>query len=203
MKQRLHLYTRFERLWHWIQSALIVALIVTGLEIHSSIKLFGFESAHHIHIFCGWTLVILSILAIFWHATTGQWTQYIPQIRNLDVFIKYYLIDIFKGRPHPFVKAEDKKLNPLQRITYFALKTILLPLSIISGIIYAFPNQTKTFFNDSIATPALLHTVGSFAMICFLIIHVYMTTTGGTLFSYIKAMITGWEEVDQKRHTST
>jgi len=31
---------------------------------------------------------------------------------------------------------------------------------------------------------------------CFLF-HIYMTTTGHTLFAHIKAMITGWEEVEE------
>jgi thiosulfate reductase cytochrome b subunit len=30
----------------------------------------------------------------------------------------------------------------------------------------------------------------------FFFIHVYLTTTGHTMFAHIKAMITGWEDVD-------
>ena len=36
---------------------------------------------------------------------------------------------------------------------------------------------------------------GAFAIFQFLIIHIYMTTTGHTIFAHIRAMITGWEEV--------
>ena len=43
---------------------------------------------------------------------------------------------------------------------------------------------------------ALFHTVGAFMTLLFLIAHVYLTTTGHTPTSHIKAMITGWEEVD-------
>ena len=31
----------------------------------------------------------------------------------------------------------------------------------------------------------------------FFFIHVYLTTTGHTVFAHIKAMITGWEDVDE------
>ena len=31
----------------------------------------------------------------------------------------------------------------------------------------------------------------------FVIIHIYMTTTGHTVFTHIKAMITGWEDVGE------
>ena len=30
----------------------------------------------------------------------------------------------------------------------------------------------------------------------FLVIHVYMTTTGHSIFAHIKAMVTGWESVE-------
>ena len=37
--------------------------------------------------------------------------------------------------------------------------------------------------------------LGAFAILQFIIIHVYMTTTGHTVFAHIKAMITGWEDI--------
>jgi thiosulfate reductase cytochrome b subunit len=38
--------------------------------------------------------------------------------------------------------------------------------------------------------------VAAFMMLLFLIAHVYLTTTGHTPLAHIKAMITGWEEVE-------
>ena len=43
---------------------------------------------------------------------------------------------------------------------------------------------------------ATLHTIGAFLMLIFLIVHIYLTTTGHTPLAHIKAMITGWEEVE-------
>ncbi len=43
---------------------------------------------------------------------------------------------------------------------------------------------------------AFFHTAGAFMMLLFLIAHVYLTTAGHTPTSHIKAMITGWEEVE-------
>ena len=45
---------------------------------------------------------------------------------------------------------------------------------------------------------ALLHTAGAFMMLLFLISHVYLITTGHTVGAHLKAMITGWEEVDDE-----
>jgi hypothetical protein len=40
-----------------------------------------------------------------------------------------------------------------------------------------------------------VHLFGAFSILTFLIVHVYMTTTGHSLSAHIKAMITSWEEV--------
>ena len=42
-----------------------------------------------------------------------------------------------------------------------------------------------------------LHTIAAFAMMVFIIGHVYMTTLGATLFSHIKPMVTGYDTVDE------
>jgi thiosulfate reductase cytochrome b subunit len=47
-----------------------------------------------------------------------------------------------------------------------------------------------------LATVALLHTIGALMMLIFLIVHVYLTTTGHTPLAHIRAMINGYEEVD-------
>jgi thiosulfate reductase cytochrome b subunit len=36
---------------------------------------------------------------------------------------------------------------------------------------------------------------GGFALLVFLVVHVYMTTTGHSLTAHFRAMCSGWEEV--------
>jgi len=36
---KIYLYTRFERVWHWLQSIMVTFLIITGLEIHGTYTL--------------------------------------------------------------------------------------------------------------------------------------------------------------------
>jgi len=51
---------------------------------------------------------------------------------------------------------------------------------------------------------AALHTLLAFVLVSFMVVHVYLTTTGPTLTSQLRAMITGWEEVeDEKSEEST
>jgi thiosulfate reductase cytochrome b subunit len=42
----------------------------------------------------------------------------------------------------------------------------------------------------------VLRLSGGFAALIFMILHAYMPTTGHTLFAHIKAMFTGYEELE-------
>mgnify|MGYP003572779632 CR=1 FL=1 len=42
MAERIYIFKRFERFWHWSQAALIITMLVTGFEVHGSYTLFGF-----------------------------------------------------------------------------------------------------------------------------------------------------------------
>jgi thiosulfate reductase cytochrome b subunit len=117
--------------------------------------------------------------------------------------VRYYLKGIFRGEPHPVKKTELSKLNPLQRLTYFGLKVVVIPLQLISGLLYFFYNglTDHSFLTEGVRTVAVVHTAGSFALVVFLAVHVYLTTTGHTLTSNIKAMITGWEKLEENSST--
>ena len=43
---------------------------------------------------------------------------------------------------------------------------------------------------------AFVHTAAAFIMAAFVIIHIYMTTTGKTAFHYIRTMITGYDSIE-------
>ncbi len=194
---RIYLYTRYERFWHWLQMTLIVVLLVTGLEVHASYSLLGFENAVVIHNFTGLTWLITFAFFVFWIFTTGEWRQYIPTSRRMLDMVIYYSYGIFRGAPHPFPKRKSAKHNPLQRLVYLALAACLLPIQMATGLLYWSYNQWQelglTFI--SLKGIALLHVIGAFALLCFVLVHIYMTTTGHTLSAHIKAMITGWEDV--------
>lgn len=196
--QKLYLYSRFERLWHWLQGGLIAMLLLTGFEAHGTYALFGFQKAYTIHNWCAWTWVIGSAFAIFWLIITGEWKQYTPTTRKVAEVIRYYAVGIFRGEPHPVPKSVRAKHNPLQRLTYLSLAALLLPLQMATGLLYYYYNSWPEMGIGTwkLASVAVLHTLGGFALLVFLIVHVYMTTTGHTPWAHIKGMITGWEEVE-------
>ncbi|RPH92932.1 cytochrome B [candidate division KSB1 bacterium] len=208
--RREYIYRSFERFWHWTQAALIMFLGVTGFEIHGSIHFFGFRQAVAYHNVAAVALLILIAFAVFWHVTTGEWRQYLPTKQNLRAYVKYYITGIFRGAPHPTKKHVLSKLNPLQKIVYTGLKVLVIPVMVVSGLLYMFyrfPQQYEVVGLNigGLKTIALMHTLGAFALICFFIAHIYLITTGSTVTSNLKAMISGYEDVsdesESKRHT--
>jgi len=196
----IYLYTRYERFWHWLQMVLIFLLLVTGLEVHGLFTLFGFELAVEIHNFVGLSWLIAFAFFVFWVFTTGEWKQYIPTTKKMFAVVRYYSYGIFRGETHPVPKRKDAKHNPLQRLTYLSLAALLLPIQMASGFLYWSYNSWADWGLGglSLGVLALVHMIGAFAIFSFIIVHVYMTTTGHTIFAHTKAMITGWEEVDEK-----
>ena len=83
---------------------------------------------------------------------------------------------------------------------------------IFSGLLYMFyksfdVNNMIVALNIPLEWIAVIHTLGAFLLMAFVVVHVYMTTTGHTLTTNIKAMITGWEELedgvdDESTHTA-
>ncbi len=196
---KIYIYQIFERFWHWMQVLLISALAITGLEIHGFFELFGYRNAVSIHDISAWAFLILIIFAIFWHFTTGEWRQYKPSLKLVKEQINYYITGIFSGAEHPTNKLVYNKFNPLQRLIYLGLKILVIPVMGLSGLAYMYLNYPNQGFQlGSLDSAALIHTAGAYFLIVFVIAHVYLTTTGHKPLSAIKAMITGWEEVDEK-----
>ncbi len=192
MTRRVMIYKRFERFWHWTQMVLMVILGLTGFEIHGNYRLFGFQTAVAWHTTAAWGLIVLIAFAIFWHLTTGEWKHYLPSGERISVMVRYYTHGIFKNEPHPYKKNELSKLNPLQRLTYLGFKLVMAPIMVTSGLLMLYDERLGVSF----AASAWWHTLGAFLLLSFFIVHVYMTTTGETVFSNLKAMIVGWEEVE-------
>lgn len=203
MKQKVYIYRAFERFWHWTQAILIFFLAFSGFEIHGSFNFFGYQNAVKYHNIAAYAFIVLIIFAIFWHFATGEWKQYLPTTKNMKAQIFYYLFGIFSNSSHPTKKTVLSKLNPLQKLVYFGLKILVIPVMVISGLLYMFyryPQQgiMEGLNINSIEVIALFHTAGAFLLIGFLIVHLYLITTGTTITSNLKAMITGYEELEKE-----
>jgi thiosulfate reductase cytochrome b subunit len=201
MKTEVYVYKGFERFWHWAQAGIIFFLAFTGFEVHGTYTFLGFEQAVVYHRLAAWSLLILIAFAAFWHLTTNEWRQYIPTTRMLRAQAEYYVVGLFRGAPHPTRKTVVSKLNPLQKLTYLLLKVLIVPLVVLSGLLYMFfrypqQNGMEALNVEGLHTIAGLHVAGAFLLVVFVVGHVYLTTTGRTLTSNLRAMVTGFEELD-------
>lgn len=183
---------------------LILLLIITGFEIHGTFAAFGFETSVRLHSAAGWAFLILTIFAIFWMLVTGQSRHFVPVRNNIKSQIMYYISGIFKKEPHPVKKTVDSKLNPLQRIIYFGLIILVFPVQLLTGFSYLFFHYPdKPFAFEGLETIAVLHTLGAFLLVAFVLAHQYLITTGHTITSNLQAMITGYEELEDETKTET
>ena len=196
-----YLYSGFNRFWHWTQAGLIFFLAATGFEVHGSLHFFGYANAVRYHNVAATMLLVLVAFAIFWHLTTGQWRQYLPTRTNLRAQAEYYLVGIFHNAPHPTRKSALSKLNPLQRLVYLGLKLLVIPVVALSGLLFMFYRYPQRFEvvalkMEGLRAVALAHTLGAYLLLAFLVAHLYLITTGRTLTSNLKAMVSGYEDVE-------
>ena len=201
---REYIFSGYERLWHWIMALSVIALILTGFQIHfpGRLNLFGAARAVSIHNFFAVVLMLNAFLALFYHLATAAIRQFLPKRENLAQELtsqtKYYLRDIFKGLPAPFRRSQDRKLNVLQQITYFGLLNVLFPLQIVTGaliwLVGTYPAWAAAVGGLSLIAP--LHNLGSWMFTSFLVMHVYLATTGHTVLAHVRGMIDGYEDVE-------
>jgi len=202
--KRIYMYRFYERLWHWVQVMAIFLLLLTGFIIHKPemLGVMSFPYIVQVHNTLGFILFANAFLAVFYHLVSGEIKQYIPQPRGFFdqamAQANYYLKGIFRGEEHPFEKSREKKLNPLQQVTYFGLLNLLLPVQIITGLliwsVQTWPVISTTFGGLVILGP--IHTLLAWMFAAFILLHVYLTTTGHRALDGIRAMISGWDEVE-------
>lgn len=191
-------FSRFERFWHWTQVILILSLLFSGFGIHGFHQLLDFEQLVWLHVIATLGLIALWILAIFWLLTTGDWRHYLPTVNGLLPVARYYAYGIFLGEEHPYRKRFWHKHNPLQALSYLGLKLAIFPAVWISGIAYLLYGlwSDGPLTVSSLEWVALTHTAAAFALVVFLIVHLYMLTTGHSFIGHVKPMISGYDEVD-------
>jgi thiosulfate reductase cytochrome b subunit len=202
--KRVYMYESYRRFWHWLQTVSIVILLFTGLIIHRPdiFGAFSFRGVVTIHNVIAVILVINAFLSLFYHLATERIQEFIPRpygfFDDAIVQAKYYISGIFKGEGHPFEKLPTSRMNPIQKATYFMILNVLLPLQILTGAlmwgVQRWPNIANWFGGLPVLAP--FHSLVAWLFGTFILVHVYMTTTGATPLEATRAMITGYEEVE-------
>jgi len=194
----VRIYPFFERFWHWSQVLLILTLMFTGFRVNGMHELIPFGPATMLHILAAVALIVLWIFAIFWHLTTGSWRHYVPTAKGLLAVARFYAFGIFKGERHPYRKAFWRKHNPLQALTYLALKLFLFPAIWVSGLIYLGYGLWDDLPNASgvLAGVAGIHVLVAYVIAAFVVAHVYLLTVGHSFREHVRPMVTGFDTIN-------
>jgi thiosulfate reductase cytochrome b subunit len=203
--RRVYMYDAYERLWHWLQAGAILTLIFTGLIIHKPhiFGIFSFAYVVQVHNVLGFILLINAALALFYTVASGTIKRFLPAPKGFFgramAQTMYYSSGIFKGAPHPLEKTRERRLNPLQQVTYLMILNVLLPAQVVTGVLIWGMQEWPLLAENLGGLPVLapLHTFLAWAFAAFIVMHVYLTTAAGkTAGAGIKSMISGWEDVE-------
>lgn len=202
--RREYMYGLYERIWHWTMAGSIVFLLASGFAIHwpQRFSWLDFPVAVLVHNTMAWVLILNSGLSLFYHLSTGEIRQFLPQPaglrRRLVAQALYYVRGIFAGAAHPTQKSPERKLNPLQQLTYAGLLNLLFPLQVLTGVLLWIGGLAPARLGPALGLSfvAPLHNLVAWLFLAFLVMHAYLTTTGRTVTANLKAMINGWETLD-------
>ena len=204
MADRIYIMPVWLRSWHWLNALMFVVLIASGVSLHfaspDASYLIRFDIARIMHNVAGITISVLYVAYLIANVFTGNGRSYIPPtvglMSELNAQNAYAASGVFKGEAPPVIPSKERKFNVLQQLTYLAVMYIAMPVLIISGIAFMFPELApdEILGVDGLLPIAVLHYSIGFLLTLFLMGHMYMGTMGTTVGSGFKMMITGWHD---------
>lgn len=203
MAEREYLISAWIRAWHWTNAVLILTLSVTGISLHfadPNLLLVEFSLAVRIHNVAGVALIFAYAFFVIANIVSGNWWQFVPKppgiLQRAMAQAKWYAFGVFRNDPHPHTPSKSAHFNVLQALTYWNVMYLLMPVSILTGLIYLYPEfaPDKLFGFDGLLPVAMLHYLSAAAIVLFMLSHIYLGTTGKTVGQMFKMMFTGWHE---------
>lgn len=201
------------RLWHWVNAACIIVLMVTGYFIASPPPSVGGEASDHFimgtlrlwHFIAG-QLMAVGFLGRAIYAFIGN--HHAKQMFVPPVWSKEWWDEVFyEARWYAFLEKEPKKYighNPLAQLAMFSLFVIPAIVMIFTGMaLYGegagglsqalFTSWMIPLFGNSFN----IHTVhhwGMWVMVIFAVVHIYAAVREDIMSrqSLISTMISGW-----------
>jgi thiosulfate reductase cytochrome b subunit len=203
VSERVFILSLWIRLWHWANAVLMLLLIVSGASLHfsdSSVPLLPFALAVKVHNVAGLALAGFYLVFVVGNIVSGNWWQYVPKpggfLHRCWVQTRFYCWGIFTGARHPYPPTAEANFNSLQQIIYWLVMYLLVPVLIVSGLLFMWPELApkRAFGMDGLMPVAVVHYVTGVLVVAFTIAHMYLATTGVRVTSLVRMMITGWHE---------
>jgi thiosulfate reductase cytochrome b subunit len=188
------------RLWHWLTALSFILLTITGIILH-----FGspggaapsYDTATALHDVSGIFMSVLYGVHLVFMIGTGYWRHYIPSGEKLWARLKaqvvFYTAGLGRNGPYAGSTAASR-FNVLQQLSYLVVLFALLPLMIVTGLLYLY---YPAFVPDTVLGLAGLWplALAQYALgilgAAYLVVHVYMATVGPNAGASLRFMTTG------------
>jgi len=196
------------RIWHWANAVLFIVLVVTGVQIRylGAIDLMSFHTAVVAHNWVAFALIGNFCIWLGFYLFSDKNKAYHPEFNLLKLAnasfrqMQYYGWGIFKGERSPHQIDPYDKFNALQRMLYQILMLFLLPLQFATGLLLWDVKRFSAVVDlvGGVRVVDTVHVLIFIFFVFYLLIHPYLATLGHTPTAHIKAMITGYEDVEDQ-----
>jgi thiosulfate reductase cytochrome b subunit len=205
---RIYVHPLPVRVWHWINALGFILLILSGLQIRYSdlLAVLPFRLAVQLHNWVGFLLIGNYFIWLLFYLFTDKIKVYHPELNPAKYYrdslrqAVFYGYGIFKGQPNPHHVSAYRKFNALQSITYQIIMILLVPIQFYTGVllwdVQGFAGSIELF--GGIRVVSTVHVMLFIFFTAFIFIHPYLASLGHTPSAHFKAMITGYEEVEEE-----
>ena len=204
---RIYVHPLPVRIWHWTNAFGFIALILTGIQLRyvDLIGVMSFKAAVSVHNAVGWLLIGNFFLWLGFYLFTDKIRVYHPELSPLKHFrdsfrqAQYYGYGIFKGDPNPHHLSAYHKFNALQSMTYQIIMLLLVPLQFLTGVLLWDLKRFSAIVDlfGGVRVVDTVHVLLFIFFTAFIFIHPYLASLGHPPSAHFKAMITGYEEVEE------
>jgi thiosulfate reductase cytochrome b subunit len=206
--ERLYVHPLPVRIWHWTNAFGFVVMIISGFQIRyvGLLDLMSFRTAVVLHNWVGFILIANFFVWLLFYLFSDKIKVYHPDLSLTRHFLasvrqlRFYGYGIFKGEPNPHSISVYKKFNAMQSMAYQVMMLLLVPLQFYTGVLLWDVERFAGMIDmlGGVRVVATAHVL-IFAFFCgFIFIHPYLASLGHTRTAHFKAMITGYEEIDEE-----
>jgi len=182
---------------HAIHMFSVILLILTGFYIYAPLSfriLPNMDIARFLHFIFMYLLIATVIFKLYYSIAISDFRNLLfkyQDLKDLPGVIKYYVFGIFTKK----VRKKTGKYNAGQKLLY-TLWPVLVAFQAITGFAMYFPETFSGFiyFFGGLNHFRVWHVIGAWIFTITTVVHIYLGTTGPTLFDFYKQMISGYEK---------
>ena len=205
---KLYVHPLPVRIWHWTNAAGFILLILTGVQIRylDLFSVLSFKAAVELHNAIGFVLIANFFIWLGFYLFTDKIKVYHPELSPVKHFrasfrqLLYYGYGIFRGAPNPHHVSAYHKFNALQSTAYQIVMMLLVPLLFYTGLLLWDVSRFSSLVEmlGGVRVVDTIHVL-LFIFFCgFIVVHVYLCSLGHTPSAHFKAMLTGYEDVEDE-----